>query len=186
MGFFDDEKNVEEYIKMTSEYDGTRVWDIAAALLPSASTVLELGMGPGKDFDVLKKSFRMTGSDSSTIFLERYRRIHSDADLLHLDAVTIDTDRRFDAIFSNKVLQHLTDEELMLSFKAQHRILNPQGIALHTLWYGDSQERMMGLLFNYHNEDSLRRLVGTIFTIERIFRYTEEEEDDSIVLVLKK
>ena len=35
------------------------------------STLLELGMGPGKDLDLLKKTYSVTGSDSSKIFVYR-------------------------------------------------------------------------------------------------------------------
>ncbi len=42
------------------------------------SKVLELGMGPGKDLDLLSNSYIATGSDSSKVFLELYRSIKLD------------------------------------------------------------------------------------------------------------
>jgi len=62
---------------------------------------LELGIGLGKDFNILKKSYAVTGSDNSQVFLDKYKQKHPDADLLFLDAVTIQTDRKFDCIYSN-------------------------------------------------------------------------------------
>ena len=52
MGFFDTENGVDEYIKMAEGYDGTELIKILQELLPEKSTVLELGMGPGKDLDI--------------------------------------------------------------------------------------------------------------------------------------
>lgn len=54
-------------------------------------------MGPGKDLQLLSGFFQVTGSDNSGVFLERYGKANPDADLMLFDAVTMDTDRRFDA-----------------------------------------------------------------------------------------
>ena len=67
MMYFDDEKNVAEYIKMADGYDGREFIPILRAHLEDNATVLELGMGPGKDFELLSKYFRVTGSDRSHI-----------------------------------------------------------------------------------------------------------------------
>jgi 2-polyprenyl-3-methyl-5-hydroxy-6-metoxy-1,4-benzoquinol methylase len=186
MGFYDDKENVEQYLKIASGYDGSFLMTFFADIVPEGATVLELGMGPGKELDVLKERYMVTGSDNSDIFLDMYRAAHPQADLLKLNAVTLNTNRRFDAIFSNKVLQHLTDQELVKSFRAQQALLNDGGTAVHTFWAGSGSEEMMGLYFNYHDEESLTLLIGDILKIEKMVRYKEEEDDDSIVLVLKK
>jgi hypothetical protein len=54
MGFFDTEKGVEQYIKMAEGYDGAELIKILQKYLPQNSTVLELGIGPGKDMDIPK------------------------------------------------------------------------------------------------------------------------------------
>jgi len=54
MGFFDIEKGVEQYIKMAEGYDGAELIKILQKYLPKDSTVLELGIDPGKDMDILK------------------------------------------------------------------------------------------------------------------------------------
>ena len=81
-------------------------------------------MGPEKALKILSESFRITGSGNSEPFLRRYRNIHPGADLVLLDAVTMDIDRSFDCICSNKVLIHLTTEELAESFRRQASVLN--------------------------------------------------------------
>ncbi len=128
MGFYDDEDNVETYVKMAEGYDGRELVAALRQHLPPGATVLELGMGPGKDLALLAEAFTATGSDRSEIFLRRYRRDHPDADLLLLDAVTLETERCFDAIYSNKVLHHLSVDELRKSLHRQVARLNADGL----------------------------------------------------------
>jgi hypothetical protein len=46
-------------------------------------------MGPGKDFDILKNYFKVTGSDSSQIFIKRYKKNHPESDIILIDAKDI-------------------------------------------------------------------------------------------------
>lgn len=186
MGFFDSEKGVDEYIKMAEGYDDQELIKNLQDLLPEKSTVLELGMGPGKDLDILSKTFIVTGSDSSEVFLDRYKKQNPDADLLKLDAIIIPTDRTFDCIYSNKVLHHVTRDDLRKSFKRQKKILNPNGITLHTFWKGNEDENYDGLLFTKYQIDELKKIIGDIFDILTIKVYAEMEKDDSIFVILSK
>ena len=185
MGFFDTEKGVDEYLKMAEGYDGVELIKILKEYLPEKSTVLELGMGPGKDLDILSKTFTVTGSDSSQIFLDRYKKQNPDADLLKLDAATISTDRTFDCIYSNKVLHHITRDELKKSFQRQKEVLNPKGIAFHSFWRGDKDENYEGLLFTKYQIDGLKEIIGDNFDILSMDIYTEMEKNDSIYAVLR-
>lgn len=186
MGYYDDQKNVDEYIDMADGYDGRELVSVLREHLESGATVLELGMGPGKDLDLLGAHYRVVGSDTSSIFLDRYRQQHPSADLLLLDAATLDTDRRFDAIYSNKVLHHLTRQELSDSFRRQAQVLKSNGILLHALWYGDKEEEMHGLRFVYYTADTLCQLIGDELELVQSRRYSELEEDDSLYVVLRK
>ncbi|NND86075.1 MAG: class I SAM-dependent methyltransferase [Nitrosopumilus sp.] len=185
MGFFDTEEGVEQYLKMAEGYDGKELIKILQKYLPENSTVLELGIGPGKDMDILTKLYEVTGSDNSQIFLDKYKKNHQDADLLLLDAVTIHTDRKFDCIYSNKVLHHLTREDLTKSLQRQKELLNPNGIAFHSFWKGSKTESMEGLLFTYYEIKDLKK-VAESFEILAIETYTEMEKEDSIYVVLRK
>ncbi|KAF6247129.1 methyltransferase [Nitrosopumilus sp. b3] len=185
MGFFDTEKGVNEYIKMAEGFDGTELIKILQKFLPLKSTVLELGMGPGKDLDILNESYLVTGSDYSQIFIDKYRRQKPDADLLKLDAITIPTDRTFDCIYSNKVLHHLTREDLKKSFQRQKKVLNPNGIGFHSFWRGDEDENYDGLLFTKYQIEELKKVAENDFEILAIEIYTEMEKDDSIYLMVK-
>lgn len=186
MSYYDDPQNVEQYIKMAEGYDGRELIPLLRQVLADGSTVLELGMGPGVDLDLLAQHYQVTGSDMSDVFLERYRQIHPTADLLHLDAVTLDTTRVFDCIYSNKVLHHLKPHELRTSLQRQATLLQPGGIALHTFWQGDSEEQMHGMHFSYYTPESLSAVVGDEFKILTLDAYAEMEADDSLCLILKR
>ena len=186
MSYYDDEQNVLEYIEMAEGFDGRELVEKLGAYLPEGSTVLELGMGPGVDLELLSQKFKATGSDTSEVFLSRYRAEHPDADLLNLDAVTLDTDRKFQCIYSNKVLHHLTRDELLRSLVRQAEVLTPGGIALHTFWHGEKEETHHGLRFVYYMVSELEAMIPADFHILETSLYEEMEENDSIRLVIKR
>jgi SAM-dependent methyltransferase len=186
MGYFDTEEGVDEYVEMAEGYDGRALVEVLKRHLCRDAAVLELGMGPGKDLDILGESFQVTGSDSSVVFLDRYRQKNPGADLVLLDAVTMDIDRQFDGIYSNKVLHHLTREDLATSLRRQAEALKDGGVLLHSLWYGDKEEVFSGLRFVYYTEESFARAVGKEYEVVEAERYAEMEENDSVYFVLKK
>lgn len=186
MGFWDDRENVDQYIEMAAGYDGRELVEILKGYLPVGSSVLELGMGPGVDLDILARYFHATGSDNSRIFIEMYRKNHPDADLLRLDAETLETDRTFDCIYSNKVLMHLSKDAIRRSFRKQRQLLSDHGIALHTFWFGQGEEHHQGLRFVYFDEHTLSDIAGPGYEVIETKRYTEMEESDSLYLLLRK
>ncbi len=186
MGYYDDKENVEQYIRMAAKYDGKLLVDAIGKYLPHGSKLLELGMGPGKDLLMLKQFYQVVGSDLSAIFVERFRKLHPNTRVELLDAVTIETDEQFQGIYSNKVLYHLTRDELLASFDRQARVLARGGIALHSFWHGDEEGEHQGLRFAYYSEDTLKALIGPSFDILETRQYTEIESDDSFYIVLRK
>lgn len=187
MGFYDSKENVEQYIEMAEGFDGHMLIEILKNYLAPGSRVLELGMGPGKDMDIMSGYYSVTGSDHSCIFVERYLNAHPDADLLVLDAADINTKRSFQGIYSNKALIHLTREGLAKSLQRQLEILEPGGIALHSLWYGEGDEELSGERFVcLYQEKELESMIPNGLKIREIKRYKEFEENDSIYMVLEK
>ena len=171
---------------MVDGYDGTELINELRNFLKDGSTVLEIGMGPGVDLDILKNYYKVAGSDSSKIFVERYKKQHPESDVFLLDVTDIKLDRKFDCIYSNKVLIHLTKEDCLKSLKLQKMVLNPGGILFHSFWQGDKVEEHHGLLFTYYNEDKIRSMVKDDYNILKIQKYKEFEKDDSIYIILQK
>jgi cyclopropane fatty-acyl-phospholipid synthase-like methyltransferase len=184
--FYEDPANVESYSQFTPAHDGALLIDVLRGELPAGASVLEIGMGPGKDLDLLAKHYTVTGSDLSHAFLDRYRAHHPDADLLYLDARTLDTDRRYDAIFSNKALIHLSAAELEQSFARQHAVLNPGGLILHSLWHGEGTKHFGELTLTYHNAADLTAMLEPAFEILALEQHAKMADGDSIYVLARK
>lgn len=185
MDFFKNEKNVEEYMSMTAGSDGQDLINTLKDYLPPGASVLEIGMGPGADLDILKKDYKACGSDYSQIFLDKYRERASDTELFLLDAVTLDIDRRFDALYSNKVLHHLKKDQLIQSFERQNGLLNEGGIICHSFWRGEKQEEFRGLFFQYYLEEEIQSFLEPRYSILRTELYSEFEENDSFLILAR-
>ena len=186
MDYYENKDNVEKYIKFIPSHDGAFLVDCLTDHLAAGSTVLEVGIGPGKDFDLLSRHFAMTGSDLSNVFLDLYRNRNPDADLLRLDARTLDTDRTFDAIFSNKALIHMGRDDLSASFARQHAILNTGGLILHSFWHGTGEGDFDQLRLVYHDEQGLTDMLEALFDIVDIGRHAKMADDDSVYVVARK
>ena len=186
MEYYDDPANIEAYVQMADGYDGRHLMPFLRKHLMRCSRLLELGMGPGVDLDLLAEEYVVTGSDRSALFLERYRRDHPGADLVLLDARMMDIERRFDCIYSNKVLQHLTRSEVIESLRRQAKVIVEDGILFHAVWYGEGEEEHSGLRTIYYKEDDFTDLVGSELEIVESGRYAEIEPGDSLYVVLKR
>lgn len=186
MNYFNNRKNAAEYILMSEGYDGREVVAVLKEYLKAGSRVLEIGMGPGRDIPILAEHFQVTGSDVSKVFLDMYRKQDPEASLLHMDAVSMETTERFDCIYSNKVLHHLSREDMALSFKRQAEVLNPGGIVCFTLWYGDKEIEVKTMKFVYYNEVTILKYLGSAFEILLTRTYREMDIDDSMLLIARK
>lgn len=186
MDYYEDSKNVESYIKFTPSHDGSMLVDMLVETLPEGSRVLEIGIGPGKDFELLGRRFDVVGSDYSREFLRLYRLRNDRAHLLHLDARTLETDLKFDAIFSNKALIHLARHDLRSSFARQREVLNDRGLILHSFWHGEKDQEFDGLTMIQHTERELETMLENDFEILDIGRHAKMAEDDSVYVLAKK
>lgn len=186
MDYYDDIKNVKSYIEMAKECDASYLIEKLSLYAAEGTSVLEIGMGPGNDLKLLKEKFVATGSDKYHKFVDEYKNSNKDDDVLVLDAVTLATDRKFDVMYSNKVLMHLTREELKNSIDRQSEILNDGGVILHTFWKGKGEETFSGMLNVYYIEEELQILISEKFEVLLLESYAEFEENDSIVVLAKK
>jgi len=184
--YYEKKQNVDHYTKFMPTEDGSLLIEVLGRHLPKEAAVLELGMGPGRDFEALSRRYRVTGSDFSQLFLQRYREQDPQADLLHLDARTLDTQRTFDAVFSNKALIHLSPAELGQSFERQHALLNDNGLILHSFWYGEGEDTFNDLTLIYHHEQDLTKLLQPCFDIVTMEKHAKMADDDSIYVLARK
>ena len=184
--YYKTKASVEEYVRLAKDVNGKELIEKLQRVLPPGSSLLEIGSGPGTDWKILSRLYEVIGSDNSTEFLSYLINKHPDGTFLELDAVTLATDRRFNGLYSNKVLHHLTDAELTASVKRQHEVLSADGVICHSFWWGEGAEVFKGLYVNYHTEATLEEGFGSYFRILTIERYREFDEDDSLLLIARR
>ncbi len=184
--YYNSKDSVDQYIKMAKDVNSKQLINKLQPMLLPGAKVLELGSGPGTDWQILSKDYEVTGSDLSTEFLGRLRAKFPNGSFLHLNAVTLDTDNQFDTIYSNKVLHHLNDDELKKSILRQADILNKKGLICHSFWQGEGTEMFNGMFVNYHTKQGLRLLFENHFNIILMEQYQEFELNDSLLLVAQK
>lgn len=177
---------VEEYINLAKDVNGGQLINQLKDYLSKGAALLELGSGPGSDWELLNNNYQVTGSDNSKQFLQRLRVKYPSEKFLELDAITLATNERFDGIYSNKVLHHLSDEELVDSIKRQHQILNTSGIICHSFWKGEGSEVFKGMYVNYHSGSSLKAAFEKYFDVLILKPYHEFDESDSLLVIAKK
>lgn len=184
--YYQTKETVDEYIRLAKDVSGAQLIEKLKGYLPANASLLEIGSGPGTDFQLLKQEYRVVGSDFSDEFLNRLRNQNRADEFLNLDAISLETEKKFDGIYSNKVLQHLTNQELKQSIHRQVDVLNANGIICHSFWKGTGEEVFNGLLVNYQSDESLRLLFEDCFEIFVLEEYKEFEEGDSLLLIGKK
>jgi cyclopropane fatty-acyl-phospholipid synthase-like methyltransferase len=184
--YYNTKDSVEEYIKLSQGINGSELIDELKVFLPKGSTLLELGTGPGSDWNILKNDYKVTGSDNSTEFLNHLITKNPEGNFIELDAVTLKLNTKFDGIYSNKVMHHLNDNELAESIKKQNEILNSNGIICHSFWKGEGSEIFKGLFVNYHTKEALKNYFEKYFEILLLETYNEFKDDDSILLIGRK
>jgi trans-aconitate methyltransferase len=186
MAYYDSKKSVKEYIRMARGHDGREIIARLKEHLPAGSSLLELGSGPGTDWNLLKEDYQVTGSDKSLEFLKYLRANNPEGVFLELDAASLKTDLSFEGIYSNKVLHHLEDEDLHASVRRQYEILQPEGIVCHSFWHGQDSEIYNDLFVNYHSDEGIGILFDEYFDHMLFLFYQEFEKGDSFLYIGKR
>jgi len=186
LDYFDNKDNASDYIEMSRDYDGRELIEILRTFLPEGASILELGMGPGRDYEILKRDFQVLGTDKSQAFLDLYWEKNPEEKLLLLDARKLDLEGSFHWIFSNKVLHHLNTQELHSSLLQQSQLLKPGGIIFHTFWLGEGEYNYEGIHFNYYRPKEVITLAEEVYHILSVQDYGEEEPGDSFYIILQK
>lgn len=178
--------NRNEYVNTSTGQDGTKLVKILKNFLSENSSVLLLGIGSGRDIGLLSENYKVTGSDFSKLLINVYQTSNPNADLINLDLVELNTDRKFDAIFSNKVLHQMDEKDLKQSLQNQKKLLNDGGIVIHSFWTGIKTEDHHGLQWTYYTEESLAEQIPKEFEIVELKTFKEKIDHDSLYMILKK
>lgn len=184
--YYNNEDHVKEYIALTNDIDNK--WLLSQLYDTSAknSRLLELGSGPGNDLAELKAYFKVVGSDHSELFLTHLKQRFPTIELLNLDAETLITDQKFDLIYSNKVLHHLSPEKLVKSLIKQLSLLNKGGKIAHTFWHGTGSETYNDMPVHLYCSTALKCLLHPYYQIIKMEVYQEFEPNDSLLMIAQK
>ena len=181
--FYKDKRSVEKYIQMTRDYNGLPLIQKLKLYLPPQLKVLELGSGPGSDFEILQKDYQVIGSDYSLEFLNRLKARFPHDIFLELDATKLATELSFDGIYSNKVLHHLSNEELEFSVRRQYEMLNPGGIVCHLLWKGNGSNIFKGMFVNNHTKATLKAFFAPYFKPLELVSFSDFNKEDTLLFI---
>jgi hypothetical protein len=83
-------------------------------------------------------------------------------------------------------MHHLSKQDAALSLTRQHKVLNADGIGLHSLWSSDELEEHHGLLFQQYTAESFAELLDEQFEVLESTLYAEMESGDSLYVVIKR
>lgn len=188
MNFYHKPENVQQYRSMMADYDNSTVLHMVREVLPFGSSLLELGMGTGLDLLDLSQNYQVIGSDFSPVFVSDFRREHPEIPVYELNAVDFSLNKKFDCIYSNKVLYHLSAVDFQKSLQIQAEHLSENGIIFLTLWLREFREKVYeeDLRFTYYTEKDIENLLPKNLQIEKMTRYAEMEADDSIAVILRR
>ncbi len=184
--FYSSSEKVKNYIQAALGVNSEQLISKLRAYLPAETSLLELGSGPGTDWALLSKIYHVTGSDFSDAFLDHLKEANPHGTFLKIDASNIKTNQPFDGIFSNKVLHHLTDDQLNTSIQTQYVALQTEGIICHSFWQGEGTEDFNGMFVNYHTKSELHDKFSPQFEILLLETYQEFDPNDSLILIAKK
>ncbi len=187
--YFMNEDNVETYKTTLVGYDASWIIGKLSEHLDKGKDILELGMGTGLDYELMCENYNVLGTDSSPIFVEQYKTKNPYSNVMLLDAREIRLDKKFDCIFSNKVLHLLSKDDFIKSLGEQYNSLNDDGIIFMTLWHGEYNVYWLfddTFRVTYYGVKDIENIVANQFNIVKIEMYTEIEDNDSLLVVLTK
>lgn len=169
----------------TSDGDTADVHAVLARHIVSGASLLELGSGTGHDLPLLADRYHVTASDICEAMVNCLRAAHPAIPALQLDAVSIHALGRFDALFSNKVMQHLDDKEVHESMHRQQQVVRPGGIIAHTFWINRSTRHKPFGSKKTKPKACLIEMVAEHFEIAEVMSYGAFMPNDSLLVIAR-
>ncbi|MFW7526141.1 class I SAM-dependent methyltransferase [Vibrio ostreicida] len=187
MNYYHDVNNANAYTAKCDGYNAAEQLHMLTQVLSPDASILELGSGPGNDLFILAQNFQVTGSDASPAFVNILNKRLPDVLTLTLDAVNIETETQYNAVYSNKVMHHLNDAELRQSFLRQAEVLLPGGFVFHLIWkHIQAPEETHGLSFHPRNLAQMKEAMGRAFNVVEAKVFREFEDGDSLAILARK
>lgn len=106
-----------EYLKFKDERTRPSIDLVSRINIFSPETVIDIGCGPGNSTEVLKKRWpgcTITGIDNSPEMIEKAKQDFPDQKWHIQDASCIDSNTKYDVVFSNAAIQWIPDHEKLV------------------------------------------------------------------------
>ncbi len=121
--------NPDLYMQFSSERTKPSIDLIGRINQIEPKSIIDIGCGPGNSTQVLVNRWpktRITGLDSSTAMIKKAKKDYPNQEWIVADALTYEPEIKYDIIFSNAVIQWITNHEKLLT--KFHEILSDNGI----------------------------------------------------------
>lgn len=99
--------------------------------LPRFKKVLELGSQKGDDLKLLNEYFEVVASEDTKVKTRYLKDEFIDIRVILLDAISMDTHKKFDCIYSKNIFDNNSLYEISQSFENQKKVLNKEGLIFH-------------------------------------------------------
>jgi SAM-dependent methyltransferase len=155
--------------------------DAFIAALPERTTVLEVGVGTGRDATgFVAAGHTVVGVDLSQAFAEHSRRAGAHVVLASARALPF-PDGAVSALWTMSTLMHTPTAASDGALRELRRVLAPDAVAAIGVWGGPDVEEYLASprydpprLFSRRSDARWRELLGTIGTIEHFERWDDD------------
>jgi trans-aconitate 2-methyltransferase len=163
-----DEWNPDLYMEFRSERTRPSIDLIARINSVEPKSIIDIGCGPGNSTQVLVNRWpkaKITGLDSSSAMIKRAKQDYPNQKWIVADALTYDSEIKYDIVFSNAAIQWIPNHEDLL--KRFHGMLSDNGlVAIQVPLFWDMP---LGKIINNTAQDSRWKKqtegVSDLFTI---------------------
>jgi trans-aconitate 2-methyltransferase len=151
--------NPQQYLKFRNERTQPSLDLVTRIRMDLPGTIIDIGCGPGNSTQVLHQRWpeaEITGVDNSPEMIEKARKDYPDQKWLLADASKLESDRTFDVVFSNAVLQWIPDHGRLIP--RLFDIVHPKG--------------SLAVQVPANNESPVHRALMTVSSRENWSRWT--------------
>ena len=109
--------NPQQYLKFKSERTQPSIDLVARIMISNPETVIDIGCGPGNSTQIIHRRWSnadIVGLDSSQKMIEKAREDYPSQKWMVGDASDLDTNQKYDIVFSNATLQWIPDHDVLI------------------------------------------------------------------------
>ena len=156
ISFYDD--NARDFFQKTRDLDMGALYAPFLRLLPPGTHILDAGCGSGRDsLHFLNNGFAVTAFDASNEMARMAAGLIGQP-VLRLSFRDVDFVERFDGVWANASLLHVSRDEIDESVRRLGRSLKAGGVLFASFRYGNGEAFRGGRLFNDYTEEAVRTM----------------------------